>query len=98
MRKIPNKIFLKKNISNRSQSNLVVSESNSFTSGSPGYPGIHKEDDSDQKSHLMKMIESSQWDINNSLKKKKEQEYRDKQAEALKKRTQVNALRKYWKI
>ena len=71
MRKIPNKIFLKKNISNRSQSNLVVSESNSFTSGSPGYPGIHKEDDSDQKSHLMKMIESSQWDINNSLKKKK---------------------------
>lgn len=64
-----------KNISDRSQCNLAPSELSSPTTASCGYPNTPEEQDSDLKSHLMKMTEGLMGDINNSLKK-----YRETQA------------------
>jgi hypothetical protein len=57
-----------KNISNRNQGYLALSEPSSPTTGSPGYPNIPEKQDSDLKSHLMMMIETFKMNINNSLK------------------------------
>ena len=57
-----------KNINNRTQYNPASSEPNFPTTASPGYPNTPKKQDSDLKSHLMKMIEAFKEDINNSLK------------------------------
>jgi hypothetical protein len=58
-----------KNMSNRNQDYLATSEPSSPTTASPGYPSTPKKQDSDLKSHLIKMIEDLKGDINNSPKK-----------------------------
>jgi hypothetical protein len=57
------------NISNRNQCDLANPEHSSPTTSSLGYPNTNEKQDSDPKSHLMKMIEDFKKDINNSLKK-----------------------------
>jgi hypothetical protein len=57
-----------KNTSYRNQCHLTPSEPSSPTTGSPGYPNTPENQDSDLKSHLMKMLEDLKEDINNSLK------------------------------
>jgi septal ring factor EnvC (AmiA/AmiB activator) len=57
-----------KNISNRFQCDLAISEPSSPTIASPGYTNTPEKQDSDLKSHLMKMIEKFKEDINSSLK------------------------------
>ena len=57
-----------KNISNRNQGHLPLSEPNSLTIASPGYTITPKNKDSDLKSLLMMMKEDFKKDINNSLK------------------------------
>ena len=74
-----------KNISNRSQCNFVPSELSSPTKASLGFPNTPKEQDSDLKSHLMKMIEDLKEDINNSL--KEIQENTGKHVQAIKEGT-----------
>jgi hypothetical protein len=59
-----------KNMRNRSQYNLVPSEPSSPTTASHGYPRTHEKQDSDLKSHLIKMIYAFLEDINNSFIKK----------------------------
>ena len=56
-----------KNINNRTQYNPASSEPNFPTTASPGYSNTPKKQDSDLKSHLMKMIEDLKEDINNSI-------------------------------
>jgi hypothetical protein len=63
---------------------LTLSEPSSPTSASHGYPNIPEKQDSDLKSHLMKMIEDLKEDINNSF---KEIQNRCKGVEALKEET-----------
>ena len=75
-----------KNISNRNQGYLALSEPNSPTIASPGYTITLEKQDSDLKSLLMMMIEDFKKDINNSL--KEIQENTGKQLEALKEETQ----------
>ena len=58
-----------KNISNRNQGYLALSEPSSPTTVSLGYPNTPEKQDTDLKSHLMIMIEDFKEDINNSLKK-----------------------------
>jgi hypothetical protein len=70
-----------KNISNRFQCYLAISEPSSPTTASPGYPNTPKKQDSDPKPHLMKMIEGFKENINSSL--KEIQENTGKQVEAL---------------
>ena len=65
---------------------MTLSEPSSPTTASPGYPNIPEKQDSDLKSHLMKMIEDLKEDINNSL--KEIQENTGKQVEVLKEETQ----------
>ena len=74
-----------KNISNRNQCNLAPSEPSSLTTAITGYPNTPEKQDSDLKSHLMKMIEDLKEDINNSL--KEIQENTGKQVEVLKEET-----------
>jgi hypothetical protein len=57
-----------KSISNKSQCNLASSEPSSSTIGSPEYHNTPGEQDSDLKSHLMKMLEAFKEDVKNSLK------------------------------
>ena len=61
---------------------MTLSEPSSPTSASHGYPNIPEKQDSDLKSHLMKMIEDFKKDINNFL--KEIQENTGKQVEAVK--------------
>jgi hypothetical protein len=75
-----------KNISNRSQGYLALSEPNSPTKESPGYPNTPGKQNSDVKSLLMMMIEDIKKNINNSL--IEIQENIGKQLEALKEETQ----------
>jgi hypothetical protein len=75
-----------KNISNRDQGYLALSEPNSPTIANPGYTITEEKQDSDLKSLLMVLIEDFKKDINNSLKEIKENT--GKQPEALKKKTQ----------
>ena len=58
-----------KNISNRNQFDLAISEPSSPTTASPGYPNTPLKQDSDLNSHFMKMIEDFKKDINNPIKK-----------------------------
>jgi hypothetical protein len=74
-----------KNISNRNQGYLASSEPSSPTTLSPGYPNTPEKQDSDLKSHLMKMIEDFNKDINNCL--KETQENTSKQLRAIKEET-----------
>jgi hypothetical protein len=46
-----------KNISNRNQCHLATSEHSSLRRAKYGYPNTSKKQNSDPKSHLMKMIE-----------------------------------------
>jgi gas vesicle protein len=75
-----------KNISNRNQGYLELSEPSSPTTSSPGYPNTPEKRGFDLKSHLMIMIEDFKKDINNSL--KEVQENTGKQVENLKEETQ----------
>jgi hypothetical protein len=75
-----------KNINNRNQGYLVSSEHNSPTTASPVYTNTPEKEDSDLKSHLMRMIDDFKKDMNNSL--KEIQENTGKQVEALKEETQ----------
>ena len=75
-----------KNISNRNQSHLPLSEPNSLTIASPGYTITPAKQDSDLKSLPMMVIEDFEKGINNSL--KEIQENTGKQLEALKEETQ----------
>ena len=52
-----------KNTSNRNQCHLAPSEPSSPTTASPGYPNTPEKQDSDLKSHLMKMIEEFKKDL-----------------------------------
>jgi hypothetical protein len=58
-----------KNISNRNQGYLALSEHSSPSTVTPGYPNTPEKKDSDLKSHLMMMIEDFKKDISKSLKK-----------------------------
>jgi hypothetical protein len=58
-----------KNINNGNQCHLAPSEPSSLTTASAGYPNTTEKQYYDLKSHLMKMIEDSEEDINNCLKK-----------------------------
>ena len=75
-----------KNISNRNQDYLALSDPSSPTTASPEYPNTTKKQDSDLKSHLMMTIEDFKKDINNSV--KEIQENIGKQLETLKVETQ----------
>jgi hypothetical protein len=55
-------------IINRNQGYLASSEPNFPTTVSAGYPNTSVNEDSDIKSHLMRMLEHIKEDINNSLK------------------------------
>ena len=57
------------NISNRSQCDLAGSEHTSSTTASSGYSDTSEKQDSDLKSHLLKMMEAFKENINSSLKK-----------------------------
>jgi hypothetical protein len=74
-----------KNISNRNQSYLALSEPSSPTITSSGYNITPEKQDLNLKSLLMTMIEDFKKDINNSL--KEIQENTGKQVEALKEKT-----------
>jgi hypothetical protein len=58
-----------KNIGNGNQCHLVPSDTNDSTTASPGYPNTPEKQNSDPKSHLIKMIEDLKGDINDSIKK-----------------------------
>jgi hypothetical protein len=53
-----------KNTLSNSQCNIAPSEPNSPTTSSPGYPNTPEEQNYDLKSHLMKMIEVFNKEIN----------------------------------
>jgi hypothetical protein len=57
-----------KNLRNRNQYYLATSGLISPTTANPGCPNTPEKQDSDIKSHLIKMIEDFKKDINNSLK------------------------------
>jgi hypothetical protein len=59
----------RKNISNRSQDTWASPEPISPTTASPEYTNTPENQESVLKSYLMKIIESFEEDINNSLKK-----------------------------
>lgn len=61
-----------KNISNRNQFDMPISEPSPPTTVIPGYPNTPFKQDSDLNYHFMKMIESFKKDINNSLKETQE--------------------------
>ena len=75
-----------KNISNRHQGHLASSEPGSPTTVSHRYHNTPEKQDSDLKSHLMRMIENFKKDINNSL--KEIHAYTCKQVEDFKEETQ----------
>jgi hypothetical protein len=79
-----------KNISNRNQGYLALSETSFPNTVSPGYSNTPKKEKknqgSDLKSHLMMIIEDFKRNINKSL--KEIQENSCKQLEALKEETQ----------
>jgi gas vesicle protein len=64
---------------------LAPSEPRYPTTARPGHPNASEKQDSDLKSHLIKMIEDLKDDINNSL--KEIQENTGQHAEALKEDT-----------
>ena len=70
-----------KNISNRDQGYLALSEPNSPTIANPGYTITEEKQDSDLKSLLMVLIEDFKKDINNSLKEIKENTGKEMEAE-----------------
>ena len=53
-----------KNITNRNQGNIALSESSSLTTGNPGYPNTLEKQKQDLKSHFMMLIEDFKKDIN----------------------------------
>jgi hypothetical protein len=57
-----------KNISNRNQCHLAPSEPSSLTTAITGYPNTPEKQDSDLKSHLMKMLEGLKEETHKSLK------------------------------
>jgi hypothetical protein len=61
----------RKNISNRKQGNLALSEPNSPTIASMGYTITPEKQDMNLKSLLMMMMEDFKKDINKSLKRNK---------------------------
>ena len=75
-----------KNISNRNQGYLALSEPSSPTTASSGYPNTPEKQDSDITSYLMMLVEDFKKGINNSL--KEIQENTAKQVEVLKEETQ----------
>jgi GTPase SAR1 family protein len=83
-----------KNISNRNQIYLALSECSSPTTASSRYYNTSDKRGSDLKSHLMMMIENFKKDINNSF--KEIQENTGKQIEALK-RKHKNPLKNFMK-
>jgi hypothetical protein len=85
-----------KNISNRNQGYLTLSEPSYPNTDSHGYPNTSEKQDSDLKSHPMMMIEDFKKDINNSL--EEIQENTGKQVEAIKEAGQKNPLKSYRKI
>jgi hypothetical protein len=54
---------------NRTQCSLAPSEPSYPRTTSPEYTNMSKNQDSDLKSHIMKMIEAIKEDINNNLEK-----------------------------
>ena len=80
-----------KTISKRSQYTKASSEPSSPTTASLECSNTPENQEADLKSYLMKIIESFEEDINNSLKEM--QENTGKQVEALK-RKQINPLKK----
>jgi uncharacterized protein YeaO (DUF488 family) len=74
-----------KNLTNRKQDNLAISEPSTSTTASPGYLSTPEKQDSDLKYFII-LIEDFKKDINNSL--KEIQGNTSKQAEALKEETQ----------
>ena len=74
-----------RNTGNRNQCYLTTSEPSSSTTASPEYLNTPEKQDSDQKSHLIKVIKDLKEDISNSL--KEIQENTAKQVEALKEET-----------
>jgi hypothetical protein len=72
-----------KNLHNRNQGNMALSEPSSSTIASPGYSNTPVKQGSDLKSHLMMMIQDFKKDINTHLKK-----YGRTQVEDLKEETQ----------
>jgi hypothetical protein len=83
-----------KNLTNRNQDHLRLSEPNTPTTTSPGYPNTPKKQDSDLKSYLRIMVEVFKEGINYSFKEIKENTA--KQVESLK-RTHKNSLKNYRK-
>ena len=75
-----------KNLNNRNQGYLALSEPSSPTTASFGYPNTPENQDFYLKSHLMMMIVDFKNNISNSL--KEIQENTSKQVEALKEETQ----------
>jgi hypothetical protein len=75
-----------KTTNNRNQGYLESSESCFPSIPSPGYPNTQEKEDSDLKSHLKKMTEDFNNNINNTL--KEIQEDTGKHLEALKEKTQ----------
>jgi hypothetical protein len=61
-----------KNISNRNQFDLAISEFSSLTTASPGYPSIPIKQVSDLNFYFLKIIENFKKDINNPLKETQE--------------------------
>jgi wobble nucleotide-excising tRNase len=57
-----------KNLTNRNQDHSPASVPSTPTSASPGYPNIPKKQDSNLKSYLMKLVEDTKQEFNNSLK------------------------------
>jgi hypothetical protein len=71
----------------RNQDQWASSEPSTPTTASPGYPNTPEKQDSELKSYLMILVEDFKKGINNSL-KKKIQENTAKQVEVLKEETQ----------
>jgi Skp family chaperone for outer membrane proteins len=74
-----------KNVTNRNQDYLALSEPSTPTTESPGYPNTLEKQNLNLKSYLM-MLEDFKKDVNNSI--KEIQENKDKQVEALKEEKQ----------
>ena len=61
-----------KNISNRNQFDLAISEFSSLTTASLGYPNIPIKQVSDLNFYFLKIIEDFKKDVNNPLKETQE--------------------------
>jgi exonuclease VII large subunit len=75
-----------KNLTNRNQDHLAISEPSTSTTASPGYPNTPENQDSDLKSYLKMLVEDFEKGINNLL--KEIQKNTAKQVEVLKEEAQ----------